>query len=103
MPERKFCTVRFNLDKPEQRKAWAYLQNLNRLEFKSYSAVIIAALNKFFDETDFDFADILAKRIVKEIQNSSIELKSDGSVTMAANEESIAWDFLDESINNIEE
>lgn len=103
MPKRKFCTVRFNLDKPEHRKAWMYLQNLNRLEFKSYSAVIIAALNKFFDETDSDFADMLVKRLAKEFQISMQDPKSDESVEIPLNKEDIPWDFLGDGINNIED
>ena len=103
MPERRFCTVRFNLEKPEHRKAWMYLQNINRREFKSYSAVIIAALNKFFDKTDSDFADMIVKRIAKEFQSSLAKPKSNETVKILTDEENIAWDFLGDGINNIED
>ena len=103
MSERRFCTVRFNLEKPEHRKAWMYLQNINRREFKSYSAAIIAALNKFFDKTDSDFADMLVKRIAKELQNNLVEPKSDEAEKISSDEENIAWDFLGDGINNIED
>lgn len=102
MPERRFCTVRFNLDKPEHRKAWMYLQGMSRREYKSYSAAIIAALNELFDETDSDFADMLVKRIAKEFKGVTIEQKTDRAMKIPADEENIAWDFLGDGINNIE-
>ena len=41
--------LRFNLEKDLQRKAWEYLQSMNRQEFKSYSHVISLALVDYFD------------------------------------------------------
>lgn len=41
--------LRFNLEKDLQRKAWEYLQSMNRQEFKSYSHVIFLALVDYFD------------------------------------------------------
>ena len=41
--------LRFNLDKEQQRKAWEYLQTMNRQDFKSYSQVISLALVDYFD------------------------------------------------------
>ena len=32
--------LRFNLDKGQQRRAWEYLQTMDRQNFKSYSQVI---------------------------------------------------------------
>ena len=34
--------LRFNLEKDLQRKAWEYLQSMNRQEFKSYSHVTVS-------------------------------------------------------------
>ena len=39
----------FNLDKEQQRRAWEYLQTMNRQDFKSYSQVISIALVDYFD------------------------------------------------------
>lgn len=33
--------LRFNLDKKQQRRAWEYLQTMDRQDFKSYSQVIL--------------------------------------------------------------
>ena len=41
--------LRFNLDKEQQRRAWEYLQTMDRQDFKSYSQVIALALVDYFD------------------------------------------------------
>lgn len=41
--------LRFNLKKDQQRKAWEYLQTMDRQDFKSYSQVISIALVDYFD------------------------------------------------------
>lgn len=41
--------LRFNLNKDQQRKAWEYLQTMDRQEFKSYSQAISIALVDYFD------------------------------------------------------
>ena len=41
--------LRFNLDKPEHRQAWEYLQRMDKRFFKSYSHVIAVALVDYFD------------------------------------------------------
>ena len=41
--------LRFNLDKDQQRRAWEYLQTMDRQDFKSYSQVISLALVDYFD------------------------------------------------------
>ena len=40
--------LRFNLDKDQQRRAWEYLQTMDRQNFKSYSQVISLALVDYF-------------------------------------------------------
>ena len=45
-----FNTVlRLNLDHPEDRKAWEYLQQLDKRKYRSYSKAIIASINDHFD------------------------------------------------------
>ena len=41
--------LRFNLGKEQQRRAWEYLQTMDRQDFKSYSQVISLALVNYFD------------------------------------------------------
>lgn len=45
-----FNTVlRLNLDHPEDRKAWEYLQQIDKRKYRSYSKAIIASINDHFD------------------------------------------------------
>ena len=41
--------LRFNLEKELQRKAWEYLQAMDKQEFRSYSHAIALALVDYFD------------------------------------------------------
>ena len=43
--------LRFNLNKEQQRRAWEYLQTMDRQDFKSYSQVISLALVDYFTAT----------------------------------------------------
>ncbi len=56
--------LRFNLDKEQQRRAWEYLQTMNRQDFKSYSQVISLALVDYFDRYYRTQADPLTGRII---------------------------------------
>lgn len=41
--------LRFNTEKETQRRAWEYLQGMDKSQFKSYSQVIAAALVEYFE------------------------------------------------------
>ena len=41
--------LRFNLEKEIQKRAWQYLQTMDKQHFKSYSNVIAVALVEYFD------------------------------------------------------
>ena len=41
--------LRFNLEKDTQKRAWQYLQTMDKQHFKSYSNVIAVALVEYFD------------------------------------------------------
>lgn len=41
--------LRFNLEKGTQKRAWQYLQTMDKQQFKSYSNVIAVALVEYFD------------------------------------------------------
>lgn len=40
--------IRLNLNRPEDRQAWNYLQALDRKKYKSYSRAVVAAVNEYF-------------------------------------------------------
>lgn len=41
--------LRFNLEKDTQKRAWQYLQTMDKQQFKSYSNVIAVALVEYFN------------------------------------------------------
>ena len=41
--------LRFNLEKDTQKRAWQYLQTMDKQQFKSYRNVIAVALVEYFD------------------------------------------------------
>jgi hypothetical protein len=45
----KEMSIRFNLDKPEQRRAYEYLQTMDKQVFRSCNNVICLALIDYFD------------------------------------------------------
>ena len=72
--------LRFNLNKEQQRKAWEYLQTMDRQNFKSYSQVISLALVDYFDRYYRTLSDpyletrereeLFVKQIVTAVENS---------------------------------
>ena len=48
MPTIRATSLRLNLDKPEHKQAWEYLQALDNTEFKSYTSAIVTAVNDYF-------------------------------------------------------
>jgi hypothetical protein len=48
----KNTNIRFNLDKPIFRKAWDYLQGIDKSEYSSHSLLIATAINDFFERRD---------------------------------------------------
>ena len=50
-------TVRLNLTKDEDRRAWAYLQTMNRERYKSYTRAVVTAINDHFSRQERLAAD----------------------------------------------
>lgn len=44
----KNTNIRLNLMEPEDKRAWEYLQTMDRSEYKSYSRAVVAAVNDYF-------------------------------------------------------
>ena len=49
--------IRLNLNRPDDRQAWEYLQALNRKKYKSYSRAVVAAINDYFSRQERLAAD----------------------------------------------
>lgn len=41
-------SIRFNLEKEADRRAWEYLQTMDRTQYKSYSKAVILAVTEYF-------------------------------------------------------
>ena len=73
-------TLRLNLDEPDERRAWEYLRGMDKKKYRSYSKVIAAAVNDYFDRQEKLLADpyletrekedMFLGRIMESIQNS---------------------------------
>ena len=48
----KDINIRFNLDKEEHKRAWDYMQNMDRTVEKSYSKIIIKSLIRYFESIE---------------------------------------------------
>lgn len=48
----KDINIRFNLEKEEHKKAWNYMQAMDRSVEKSYSKVIIKSLIRYFENAE---------------------------------------------------
>ena len=44
--------IRLNLNRPDDRRAWEYLQSLDRKKYKSYTRAVVAAVNDYFDRQE---------------------------------------------------
>ena len=49
--------IRLNLANEDDRRAWEYLQTMDRKKFRSYSRAVVAALNDFFSRKERLAAD----------------------------------------------
>ena len=49
--------IRLNLHRPEDHRAWEYLQRLDRKKYKSYSRAVVAAVNDHFSRQERLAAD----------------------------------------------
>jgi len=68
----KTICLRFNLDKSFDKRAWEYLQNLDRNNFKSYSRAVVHSVIAYFenknpDECEKQFIAEIISAIEKEL------------------------------------
>ena len=97
--------LRFNLEKDTQKRAWQYLQNMDKQQFKSYSNVIAVALVDYFEER-------FVNQIISSVESAmekTLPVFLAGcmvgmsqvpvgavSVTQQELDEEVDWDFLGE-------
>lgn len=44
--------IRLNLDREDDRRAWDHLQQMDRKQYKSYTLIVVTALNDFFERKE---------------------------------------------------
>ena len=79
--------IRFNLDNADDRKAYEYLQSMDRKKYKSYTKAVVIALNEHFErqqrlETDSyletrEKEDMFLKKVLDTIEQG---LKTAGNI-----------------------
>ena len=52
MSEIKETTLRLDLEKTADRRAWEYLQSRDREKYKSYSKTVVIAVNEYFERQE---------------------------------------------------
>lgn len=66
----KNINIRFNLEKEEHRKAWNYMQTMDKQKEKSYSKVIMKALLYYFEQSEHkpeNVEGVLAENSLKDL------------------------------------
>ena len=107
----KDINIRFNLDKPEQKKAWDYMQNMNRAVEKSYSKVIIKSIIRYFEgektEEGTEVSEAFWERLRVELKNlmqeHSIMSASEAMPELAEKEEKLLPEISDDVMNTLED
>ena len=79
--------IRFNLDNEDDRKAYEYLQSMDRKQYKSYTKAVVIAVNEYFErqqrlEADFyletrEKEDMFLKKVLDTIEQG---LKTAGNI-----------------------
>lgn len=80
--------IRLNLEREEDRRAWEYLQGMDRKQYKSYTRAVVAAINDYFGrqmqlaedpylETR-EKEDAFLQKVLETIEKGMTESKQDG-------------------------
>lgn len=107
----KDINIRFNLDKPEQKKAWDYMQNMNRAVEKSYSKVIIKSIIRYFEgektEEGTEVSEAFWERLRVELKNlmqeHSIMSASEAMPELAEKEEKLLPEISDDVMDALDD
>ena len=94
---RTIC-IRFNLDRPEHKKAWDRLHHMDRKKEGSCSRAVIHALNAYFDREDDEITVSRSelKKILVEIQKTSSVAES-SQIPCSVSQEPVSPAGIDEA------
>ena len=107
----KDINIRFNLDRTEQKKAWDYMQNMNRAVEKSYSKVIIKSIIRYFEgektEEGTEVSEAFWERLRVELKNlmqeHSIMSASEAMPELAEKEEKLLPEISDDVMDALDD
>ncbi len=94
-------TVRLNLNNTPEKQAWERLQSIDRTQYRSYSAMIVKAVNSLFEKNvDVDILAEIQVTIRQEISKLQVASLPENQAqtpppTMQEDEISVALDFAD--------
>lgn len=86
----KNINIRFNLDKEEHRKAWDYMQTMDRSVEKTYSKVIIKSLIHYFESADAENKTEMSENYWERFRNEIGNLLQGQGVLSVAKAEKLA-------------
>lgn len=106
----KDINIRFNLEKEEHKRAWDYMQNMDRTVEKSYSKVIIKSLIRYFEsieaenkgEMSEDYWERFRNEIGTLLQGKSV-LNSSEMEQLAEKEENNLPEISDDVMDALED
>ena len=86
----KDIKIRFNLEKEEHKRAWDYMQNMDRTIEKSYSKVIIKSLIRYFENVEVEKKAEMSEDYWERFRNELGTLLQGKSVLDSSEPEKIA-------------
>lgn len=92
----KNINIRFNLDKEEHRKAWDYMQTMDKSVEKTYSKVIIKSLIRYFERADAENNEEMVENYWKCFRSEMERLLQGQTISVLTETEKLA-----EKQNNI--
>ena len=98
----KDINIRFNLEKEEHRKAWDYMQAMDRTVEKSYSKVIIKSLIRYFEGADREESIEMGEGYWKRLRSEIGKLMQGQTVALLLETEELA-EKTDENLPKISE
>ena len=86
----KDINIRFNLKKEEHKRAWDYMQNMDRTVEKSYSKVIIKSLIRYFESIEAENKGEMSENYWERFRNEIGTLLQGKSVLNSGEMEQLA-------------
>lgn len=87
----KSVLIRLDLENPEHKQAYEYLQNKSKSDYKSNSDFIVKAVNAYGGEKPHDMEQVIKRCFAEVMADMEISRKES---SVPSESEDIAWDFI---------